>query len=313
MRGQPTPVLCGHYRRAPLQRCIRRSHLVPPIPRSALVLDFDSGPLDQVRPPRPLAGRPCGRSGQPGPRERPSCRGPAASRNGRVWRPWDSPSHFSRRPKFGGSGRILSTVRRPESGSVTGRRSSTETQAPPGASTCWHLRRALALLGTGVSWWQGVADQGDPGTVLGMADGARQPDDRDGRVALQRFAGFVRNVMVGRNGLSAEVLLELVAKAGGHEPRSHLATANLTFSASPELLEVIRAGIEDSIESVLGRREDVFVRSVASLTSAVRSDPFAEMMADDVYERCVTFVPTEPPVSLPLPTQTPRGDAVLFL
>jgi hypothetical protein len=71
-----------------------------------------------------------------------------------------------------------------------------------------------------------------------MADGARQPDDRDGRVALQRFVGFVRNVMVGRNGLSAEVLLELVAKAGGHEPRSHLATGNLTFSASPELLEV---------------------------------------------------------------------------
>jgi len=165
---------------------------------------------------------------------------------------------------------------------------------------------------TGVSRWQGLADQGDPGTVLGMADGARQPDDRDGRVALQRFAGFVRNVMVGRNGLSADVLLELVAKAGGHEPRSHLATGNLTFSASPKLLEVIRAGIEDSIESVLGRREDVFIRSVASLTSAVRSDPFAEMMVDDVYERCVTFVPTEPPVSLRMPMQTPRGDVVLF-
>jgi len=145
-----------------------------------------------------------------------------------------------------------------------------------------------------------------------MVDAARQPDDRDGRVALQRFAGFVRNVMVGRNGLSAEVLRELVAKAGGHDPRSHLATGNLTFSASPELLEVIRAGIEDSVESVLGRREDVFIRSVASLASAVRSDPFAEMMADDVYERCVTFVPAEPRASLSLPMQTPRGDVVLF-
>jgi uncharacterized protein (DUF1697 family) len=157
-----------------------------------------------------------------------------------------------------------------------------------------------------------VADQGDPGTVLAMTDGARQPDDRDGRVAQQRFAGFVRNVMVGRNGLSAEVLRELVAKAGGHDPRSHLATGNLTFSASPELLEVIRAGIEDCVESVLGRRENVFIRSVASLASAVRSDPFAEMMADDVYERCVTFVPAEPRASLSLPMETPRGDAVLF-
>ena len=143
-------------------------------------------------------------------------------------------------------------------------------------------------------------------------DASRQTDDRDPRVVPRRFAGFVRNVMVGRNGLSAEVLLELVAKAGGHEPRSHLATGNLTFSASPELLEVIRAGIEDSVDSVLGRRENVFIRSVASLASAVRSDPFAEMMADDVYERCVTFVPAEPRVSLLLPMQTPRGDVVLF-
>jgi hypothetical protein len=56
-----------------------------------------------------------------------------------------------------------------------------------------------------------VAIWGDPGTVLGIVDAARRPDDRAGRVALQRFAGFVRNVMVGRSGLSAEALRELVA------------------------------------------------------------------------------------------------------
>jgi uncharacterized protein (DUF1697 family) len=78
-------------------------------------------------------------------------------------------------------------------------------------------------------------------------------------VALQRFAGFVRNVMVGGRRLCAEALRELVAQGGGHEPGRHLATGNLTFSALPELLEVIRAGIEDSLESVLGRRDDVFV------------------------------------------------------
>ena len=173
-------------------------------------------------------------------------------------------------------------------------------------------RGAGALAGTRVSRWLSVANRGDPGKVMAMVDAMRQPDDQDARVVPQRFAGFLRNVMVGRNGLSAEVLREFVAQAGGHQPRSHLATGNLTFSASPELLEVIRAGIEDSIESVLGRREEVFIRSVASLASAVRSDPFAEMMADDVYERCVTFVPAEPRASLSLPMQTPRGDAVLF-
>ena len=70
--------------------------------------------------------------------------------------------------------------------------------------------------------------------------------------------------------------------------------------------------MEVSIESVIGRREDVFIRSMAALAAAVHSAPFAAMAADDLYERCVTFVPNDPPVSLRLPTQTPREDAVLF-
>jgi hypothetical protein len=48
------------------------------------------------------------------------------------------------------------------------------------------------------------------------------------------------------------------------------------------------------------------------LTAAVRGDPFAAVMADDVYERCVSFLPTDRRVSLTLPVPTPRGDAVLF-
>jgi len=162
-----------------------------------------------------------------------------------------------------------------------------------------------------VPWGCRRCDLGDadPGILQGVK---RQPDGGDAPVALPRFTAFVRNVMVGRNGLSAEILREIVADAGGGEPRNHLSTGNLTFSASTESLELIRAGIEVSIESVIGRREDVFIRSVAALASAVRSTPFAAMTADDFYERCVTFVPTDPPVSLPLPIQTPRGDAVLF-
>jgi uncharacterized protein (DUF1697 family) len=156
---------------------------------------------------------------------------------------------------------------------------------------------------------RGDLGDADPGTLLIVE---RQPDERDAPVALPRFTAFVRNVMVGRNGLSAEVLREIVADAGGGGPRNHLSTGNVTFSASDESLQVIRAGIEESIESVIGRREDVFIRSVAALASAVRSTPFAPMTVDDYYERCVTFVPTDPPVSLPLPTETPRNDAVLF-
>jgi uncharacterized protein (DUF1697 family) len=139
-----------------------------------------------------------------------------------------------------------------------------------------------------------------------------EPDDHVRPPGQQRFVAFVRNIMVGRNGLTADALRQMVAAAGGHEPRSHLATGNLTFTASAPSVESIGASIEDSIESVLGRREDVLIRSVTALASAVRADPFAAMVADDVYERCVTFLPPGPPVALSLPIETPRGDTLLF-
>jgi len=118
--------------------------------------------------------------------------------------------------------------------------------------------------------------------------------------------------MVGRNGLTADVLCQMVAAAGGLEPRSHLATGNLTFTASASSLLSIATGIEDSIEAVLGRREDVLVRPVEALATAVRSDPFAAIVDDHVYERCVSFLPDGPPVDLRLPIETRRGDSVLF-
>ena len=145
------------------------------------------------------------------------------------------------------------------------------------------------------------------------------PDARSGSITRvpatsdsARFAAFVRNIMVGRNGLTADALCQIVAAAGGLEPRSHLATGNLVFTAPASTLGSIAAGIEDSIEAVLGRREDVLIRRVADLVAAVRSDPFAVIVDDDVYERCVSFLPQDAGVDLPLPIETRRGDTVLF-
>ncbi len=48
---------------------------------------------------------------------------------------------------------------------------------------------------------------------------------------MARWAGFVRNVMVGRQGLTRLVLLGAVADAGGASPVSYLSTGNVTFDA----------------------------------------------------------------------------------
>jgi len=118
--------------------------------------------------------------------------------------------------------------------------------------------------------------------------------------------------MVGRAGLSADVLLRAVEDAGGETPRNHLATGNVSFSASPGELDAITAQLERTIAAVIGRRENVFVRSIDSLAIEVGSEPFAPVMADDVYERCVTYFRIDAPTTLELPLRTPRGDAVLF-
>lgn len=54
------------------------------------------------------------------------------------------------------------------------------------------------------------------------------------------------------------------------------------------------------------------MRSVEALVDAVDSEPFASVMADDVYERCVTYFRTDAPLTLALPMQTSRADVVLF-
>ena len=53
--------------------------------------------------------------------------------------------------------------------------------------------------------------------------------------------------MVGRAGLSADVLLRAVEHAGGEAPRNHLATGNVSFSASPGGLDAITAQLEEAI------------------------------------------------------------------
>ena len=48
-----------------------------------------------------------------------------------------------------------------------------------------------------------------------------------------RQAAFIRNVMVGREGLTRAVLVDLAQRAGGARPRSYLSTGNLTTPRSP--------------------------------------------------------------------------------
>jgi uncharacterized protein (DUF1697 family) len=125
-----------------------------------------------------------------------------------------------------------------------------------------------------------------------------------------RHVAFIRNVMIGRADLHRDVLLRIFADAGAVEPRSHLATGNVSFSWDGDDVSDLIAATQAGIAATMGRFEPVFVRGVSALHSAVQSRPFRIAPIPDVGHRCVTF--TETPGRLELPLVSPRHDAYIF-
>jgi uncharacterized protein (DUF1697 family) len=104
-----------------------------------------------------------------------------------------------------------------------------------------------------------------------------------------RYVGLVRTVMLGREGLHRDVLLRLLAEAGGRSAASHLATGNVTFDAAPAQLDAVVRRLEDGIAGVIGRREPVIVREAAWFRDLVEADPFAAHPGDR-WELAVAFL-----------------------
>lgn len=127
---------------------------------------------------------------------------------------------------------------------------------------------------------------------------------------MRRHVAFIRNVMVGRANLHRDVLLRIFDDAGAVEPRSHLATGNVSFGWDGADLAGLIAATQDGIAVTMGRFEPVFVRSVAALRDAVQREPFRITPIRDVGHRCVTF--TQSAGHLTLPIVSPREDAYIF-
>ncbi|MGI9528598.1 MAG: DUF1697 domain-containing protein [Acidimicrobiia bacterium] len=128
-----------------------------------------------------------------------------------------------------------------------------------------------------------------------------------------RHIGFVRNVMIGREGLHRQVLLDLFSNAGAEAPRSYISTGNISFSAPDTELPGLIASVEEGIAGVIGRSEEVFVRRIRSLEQLVASDPFAGSPYPDTVERTVSFVPHGTDLgALALPIESQSGRVCVF-
>ena len=102
--------------------------------------------------------------------------------------------------------------------------------------------------------------------------------------------GFVRNVMLGREGLHRDVLLDIVEAAGATDVRNHLTTGNVTFSAVDANSVAERA--ELAIAEVIGRHEPVILRELSWLQDFLDDNPFAPFLYGD-WELEVGFLPLD--------------------
>lgn len=148
--------------------------------------------------------------------------------------------------------------------------------------------------------------QREPGTVSGM-DRHRDQEEQDAR-----HAAFIRNIMVGREGLTRSVLLGATARAGGRQPRSYLSTGNITFTTPVAMVDRVRRALEDAVRVSSGRSEPVFLRSINELRGLAQRDSFGGQPYSSVHERCVTFLPDGTEWIDPLPESSRRNDVELI-
>jgi uncharacterized protein (DUF1697 family) len=129
--------------------------------------------------------------------------------------------------------------------------------------------------------------------------------------ATADHVAFIRAIMIGRQGLHREVVLDLFRDAGARDPVSHLATGIVSFGARPRDLDGIVGHVEAGIEAIAGRPKLLYVRPLAHLVAMVDADPFAAAPVHDAPQREVVFMQGRVP-PLDLPVMTAKADLCIF-
>lgn len=126
------------------------------------------------------------------------------------------------------------------------------------------------------------------------------------------YVAFIRNVMIGRKGLTCDVLLGAFIRCGASMAVSVLGTGNIVFTLThPDIAGFVNA-VALVLREEIGMEEPIFVRSLTELLEMQASDPFATAPRDDVYECTVTLFSGPLPALPPPPITSARGDVEIF-
>ena len=113
--------------------------------------------------------------------------------------------------------------------------------------------------------------------------------------------------MVGREGLHRQVILDIFEDAGARDPRSHLATGNVSFGLGRARIEGVAAKVGAAMTEVVGRDIEVFIRSLDQLRAVDAEGIYATAPFEPLH-RLVTYF-HEPPAldSIEIPGLIQKG------
>jgi uncharacterized protein (DUF1697 family) len=124
---------------------------------------------------------------------------------------------------------------------------------------------------------------------------------------------FLRNVMVGRAGLTRAVLESAFRDCGASFAESFLATGNIVFDSGQLAAGDVAECAAHRLREDFGLREPFFVRSLGDLVALQAARPFSAAPAGDPHERTLTFFDRLARPLPPPPIRSKRGDCEVFL
>ena len=86
----------------------------------------------------------------------------------------------------------------------------------------------------------------------------------------------------------------------------------MVFDLNDETVDNFLACVTTVLRAAVDLTEPIFIRSLAELEQMESLDPFAQAPNDDIYERCVTFLPNASLTLPPLPIGSARRAVEIF-
>ena len=129
---------------------------------------------------------------------------------------------------------------------------------------------------------------------------------------MTRYVAFLRGVNVGGHTMvkTADICEGLAAREYGNV-KGYKQSGNIVFDAGEQDPGRITSDVQEVIFELIGKRVEVFLRSMDDVRAMVNADPFKDAAGD--VKLYVTFFHREPAHAPALPFKSPERDAEIIM